>query len=108
MYELIILISYFLIFGFIVFNIMPFTTDVFNHYLRTKTTVYVNGYKDCFGTYHIFSRPHIDVIKEPCNPWLFWWQTITHLPLVKMKPNEKEYVFENDEIEELWRRIHND
>jgi hypothetical protein len=95
-----VLIFYF-VSGFVLLNIAPFFySDTFGHYMRSETTYYVYCYKKEENHFYLSTTTHIETIRERVNPWLNWWG------LAKYKPCTYKWVYENEEVKEMWRLIH--
>ena len=101
--KLIVILIYFII-ALIVFNIAPFIlSDTFGHYLVPIHYIYVYG-EETPMTIMLYAERRFETREEKCNPWLMWWQEITGLQLVKMKPNETHYTYQDERIERLWKQ----
>lgn len=79
----------------------------FKRYMRPIITIHVNSRKDGNKTI-IETKEHCEVVYEPCNPVKMFIQTMTGLQLVKMKPCETVYEFQDTETEQLWNQMINE
>ena len=92
----------------VTFNLVPLTPrgkEIFGHYLTYKITYKINGFKNTNNEYVLTNSPFVESIKVPCNSWLMWWQSITHLPLVRIEKPKVEIEFENADIERIWEEL---
>lgn len=105
MKELLIVMLIFIILFFIIFNIAPFIyADTFGHYLVPIHYIYVYGEVTPMKI-TLRTQQRFETKKEKCNPWLMWWQNATGLQLVKMKPLETYYIYQDERIERLWKQV---
>ena len=84
---------------------LPQVRETFNHYYRSKQTNYIYGVRNNDGGWTLENKIFLEPIKEPCNPFLSWYQQFVPFNIMKYKPCEFCFEFQSDEIEELWREI---
>lgn len=104
MNEVLTIILVYTVIGFIMFNIAPFfLADTFGYYIVPIHRIFVY-IEETPMTITLRAEQKFDMREEKCNPWLMWWQNVTGLPLVKMKPMETYYTYQDKRTERLWKQ----